>query len=93
MRDWITTPKSNGYESLHTTVIGPHGPVYEVQIRSQRMDDISENGYASHWKYKECLNIHSIYDHWTNSIRDMLKSNTMMPGILAHDFKSNLYGF
>ena len=92
LRDWITTPKSNGYESLHTTVIGPHGRYVEVQIRSQRMDDISENGYASHWKYKGVTNIHGIYDHWFDSIRDMLEIKHNDALEFLHDFKSNLYG-
>ena len=53
LRDWISTPKSNGYESLHTTVMGPDGHWVEVQIRSERMDQIAERGYAAHWLYKE----------------------------------------
>ena len=52
LKDWISTPKSNGYESLHTTVMGPQGRFVEVQIRSERMDDLAERGYAAHWKYK-----------------------------------------
>ena len=53
LRDWISSPKSNGYESLHTTLMGPDGHWVEVQIRSERMDSIAEKGYAAHWKYKE----------------------------------------
>ena len=53
LRDWISTPKENGYESLHTTVMGDDGKWVEVQIRSKRMDDIAEKGYAAHWRYKQ----------------------------------------
>jgi guanosine-3',5'-bis(diphosphate) 3'-pyrophosphohydrolase len=53
LRDWISTPKSNGYESLHITVMGPMGRFVEVQIRTNRMDELAERGYAAHWKYKE----------------------------------------
>jgi len=92
LRDWITTPKSNGYESLHTTVIGPGGRYVEIQIRSERMDDIAEKGYASHWKYKGIANIHGIYDHWFDSIKDMLETPHNDAIEFLSDFKSNLYG-
>jgi GTP pyrophosphokinase len=62
LKDWITTPKSNGYESLHTTVIGPKGRFVEVQIRSERMDEISERGFAAHWKYKGISKQVNVYD-------------------------------
>ncbi|MBK6570946.1 MAG: bifunctional (p)ppGpp synthetase/guanosine-3',5'-bis(diphosphate) 3'-pyrophosphohydrolase [Saprospiraceae bacterium] len=92
LRDWITTPKSNGYESLHTTVIGPGGKYVEIQIRSARMDDIAEKGYASHWKYKGVADIHGIYDHWFNTIKDMLETPHNDAMEFLHDFKANLYG-
>ncbi|NOT37259.1 MAG: bifunctional (p)ppGpp synthetase/guanosine-3',5'-bis(diphosphate) 3'-pyrophosphohydrolase [Saprospiraceae bacterium] len=92
LRDWITTPKSNGYESLHTTVISKAGKYVEVQIRSERMDDIAEKGYASHWKYKGVSNIHGIYDHWFNSIKDVLETPHNDAIEFLNDFKANLYG-
>ncbi|MEO6189723.1 MAG: RelA/SpoT family protein [Saprospiraceae bacterium] len=92
LRDWITTPKSNGYESLHTTVISRAGKYVEVQIRSERMDDIAEKGYASHWKYKGITNIHGIYDHWFNSIKEVLETPHNDAIEFLNDFKANLYG-
>ncbi|MEP7196831.1 MAG: RelA/SpoT family protein [Saprospiraceae bacterium] len=92
LRDWITTPKSNGYESLHTTVISKAGKYVEVQIRSERMDDIAEKGYASHWKYKGISNIHGIYDRWFNSIKEVLETPHNDAIEFLNDFKANLYG-
>ncbi|MCC6815730.1 MAG: bifunctional (p)ppGpp synthetase/guanosine-3',5'-bis(diphosphate) 3'-pyrophosphohydrolase [Saprospiraceae bacterium] len=92
LRDWITTPRANGYESLHTTVISKAGKYVEVQIRSERMDDIAEKGYASHWKYKGVSNIHGIYDHWFNSIKDVLETPHNDAIEFLNDFKANLYG-
>jgi len=74
MRDWISTPKSNGYESLHITLMGPWGKFVEVQIRTNRMDEIAERGYAAHWKYKENVKDISNYDNWLNNIREMLEN-------------------
>ena len=90
LRDWISTPKSNGYQALHTTVMSQFGRWVEVQIRSTRMDDIAEKGYAAHWKYKEDLHIeNSNMDNWLNRIRDMLESSN--PN--AIDFMDNFLGF
>lgn len=92
LKDWITTPKSNGYESLHTTVIGPGGRYVEVQIRSRRMDEIAEKGFAAHWKYKEINSLQSVYDHWFDSIRDVLETPHNDAIEFLNDFKANLYG-
>lgn len=72
MRDWISVPKSNGYESLHATVIGPEGKWVEVQIRTRRMDDIAEMGIAAHWKYKGIKQQHGI-DDWLSDLRNLLE--------------------
>jgi GTP pyrophosphokinase len=72
LRDWISIPKSNGYEALHTTVIGPEGKWVEVQIRSKRMDEIAEKGYAAHWKYKG-IEGDKAFDEWMSKIRDILE--------------------
>lgn len=72
MRDWISVPKSNGYESLHATVIGPEGKWVEVQIRTQRMDDVAELGIAAHWKYKGIKQGHGI-DDWLSDLRTLLE--------------------
>ena len=74
LRDWISTSKSNGYESLHTTVMGPDGKWVEVQIRTRRMDDIAEKGYAAHWKYKNRNSKESSLDNWINQIRELLEN-------------------
>lgn len=92
LKDWITTPKSNGYESLHTTVIGPGGRYVEVQIRSKRMDEIAEKGFAAHWKYKEVNGLQSVYDHWFDSVRDVLETPHNDAIEFLNDFKANLYG-
>jgi GTP diphosphokinase / guanosine-3',5'-bis(diphosphate) 3'-diphosphatase len=74
LRDWISNPKANGYEALHTTVMSHTGKWVEIQIRSKRMDEIAEKGYAAHWKYKESLNINSRLDNWLDRIREMIES-------------------
>jgi GTP pyrophosphokinase len=90
LRDWISTPKSNGYQALHTTVMSHFGLWVEVQIRSTRMDEIAEQGYAAHWKYKEGLPMeNSNMDNWLNRIRDMLETSD--PN--AIDFLENFLGF
>ncbi len=75
LRDWISAPKANGYESLHTTVMGPEGHWVEVQIRTRRMDEVAERGYAAHWKYKEDSSGQSSLDDWINRIREVLETN------------------
>ncbi|MBC8306285.1 MAG: bifunctional (p)ppGpp synthetase/guanosine-3',5'-bis(diphosphate) 3'-pyrophosphohydrolase, partial [Pelagibacterales bacterium] len=72
LRDWVSTPKANGYESLHTTVMGDDGKWVEVQIRSQRMDEIAEKGYAAHWKYKHGGSKENSLDTWIEKIRELL---------------------
>lgn len=72
LRDWISVPKSNGYESLHTTVIGPGGTWVEVQIRTRRMDEIAEKGFAAHWKYKGVRDDNSL-DQWLGKVRELLE--------------------
>ncbi len=91
LKDWVTTPKSNGYESLHTTVIGPNGRYVEVQIRSERMDDIAERGFAAHWKYKGVKNKHNVYDRWLDNIRALLDTQHSDALEFLNDFKSNLF--
>jgi len=91
LKDWITTPKSNGYESLHTTVIGPNGRYVEVQIRSERMDDIAERGFAAHWKYKGVKNNNNVYDKWLDNVRALLDTQHSDALEFINDFKSNLF--
>lgn len=91
LKDWITTPKSNGYESLHTTVIGPKGKYVEVQIRSERMDEIAERGFAAHWKYKEIKSQQDLYDAWLDNIRDLMEDVDKDALEFVTDFKSNLF--
>ncbi len=90
LRDWISTPKANGYESLHTTVMGPNGRWVEVQIRSIRMDEIAEKGYAAHWKYKESA-AESALDEWIHKIREMLENPDSDALDFINDFKLNLF--
>ncbi len=93
LRDWISTPKVNGYESLHTTVMGPKGRWVEVQIRTERMDEIAEKGYASHWKYKENDNngTENGLDDWLGKIRDLLKNPESNALDFIDNFKLNLF--
>ena len=91
-RDWINTPKSNGYEALHVTVMGPGGNWIEVQIRSQRMNDIAEKGLAAHWKYKTGEQEESDLDKWFKSIKEMLDTSDFTNAVEFMDtFKLNLY--
>ncbi|MES2679377.1 MAG: bifunctional (p)ppGpp synthetase/guanosine-3',5'-bis(diphosphate) 3'-pyrophosphohydrolase [Bacteroidota bacterium] len=92
LRDWISTPKSNGYESLHTTVMGPQGKWVEVQIRTVRMDDLAENGYAAHWKYKDSASDkESKLENWLLRIREMLENPDPNALEFLDDFKLNLF--
>ncbi|WP_236977027.1 RelA/SpoT family protein [Membranihabitans maritimus] len=90
LKDFVTTPKSNGYESLHTTVIGPKGRYVEVQIRTERMDEIAERGFAAHWKYKGVSN-HDHFGPWLDSIREILEDNEKDALEFVNDFKNNLF--
>ncbi len=90
LRDWISTPKANGYESLHTTVMGPEGKWVEVQIRTERMDELAEKGYAAHWKYKDSANETQL-DDWIRKIREILESPEENALEFLDDFKLNLF--
>jgi GTP pyrophosphokinase len=91
LRDWVSTPKSNGYESLHTTVMGPMGKWVEVQIRTRRMDDIAEKGYAAHWKYKESTAEANNLDLWLMKIREVIENPQENALDFLDDFKLSLY--
>ena len=91
IRDWITIPKANGYEALHVTVMGPQGKWVEVQIRSERMDDIAERGFASHYKYKGVQDSESELDKWLKKIREMLRDPESDALEFLDEFKMNLY--
>ena len=90
LRDWITYPKSNGYESLHTTVLGPGQRWVEVQIRTRRMDDVAENGLAAHWRYKGGKGGDEI-DKWLRNIREVLENPQLNAVDFIDDFKVNIY--
>ena len=91
LRDWISSPKGNGYESLHTTVMGHKGQWVEIQIRSKRMNEIAEKGFAAHWKYKEGSSNESGLDQWIQKVRDMLNSQDSNALDFLDDFKMNLF--
>jgi GTP diphosphokinase / guanosine-3',5'-bis(diphosphate) 3'-diphosphatase len=91
LRDWISTPKANGYESLHTTVMSKQGKWVEVQIRTRRMDEVAEKGYAAHWKYKESKMGESGLDKWLLRIREILKTAEKDALDFIEDFKLNLF--
>lgn len=93
LRDWINTPKANGYEALHSTVMSPDGVWVEVQIRTQRMDDIAERGVAAHWKYKQetISQNEDELDKWLKKIRDALNSPTENAVDFLDNFKLSLY--
>jgi GTP pyrophosphokinase len=87
LRDWLSNPKNNGYEALHTTVMGPQGKWVEVQIRTKRMNDIAEKGLAAHWKYKEGTNDENRFDKWFNQIREVLAAQDTNSIDFLQDFK------
>jgi GTP diphosphokinase / guanosine-3',5'-bis(diphosphate) 3'-diphosphatase len=92
LRDWVSIPKANGYESLHTTVMGPGGKWVEVQIRSKRMDEIAEKGYAAHWKYKDGTQVNDNgLEQWLARVRDMLENTDGSAVEFLDDFKLNLF--
>ena len=91
LRDWISSPKSNGYESLHSPVMGPDGHWVEVQIRTKRMDDIAENGFAAHWKYKEDSSGSNQLDSWLRRIREFLDNPDNDSEDFIDNFKMNLF--
>src|SRR6516225_9785171 len=89
LRDWLSNPKSNGYEALHTTVMGPQGKWVEVQIRSRRMNEIAEKGLAAHWKYKEGASDESRFDKWFQQIREVLNTQDNDSIDFLQDFKTS----
>ena len=91
LRDWISNPKTNGYEALHITVVGPNKRWIEVQIRSERMHEIAERGYAAHFKYKQGNKQESGLEQWLNKLKDVLENNDSNAVDFVEDFKLNLY--
>jgi len=91
IRDWVSTPKANGYEALHITVMGADGKWVEVQIRTRRMDDIAEKGFAAHWKYKGIVSSESELDKWLRKIKESLQNPDANAVEFIDDFKMNLF--
>lgn len=92
LRDWISIPKANGYESLHTTVMSDTGRWVEVQVRTRRMDEIAEKGYAAHWKYKDGkVTDETGLEMWISKVREILEQNDGNAIEFVDDFRSNLY--
>ncbi len=89
LRDWLSNPKSNGYEALHTTVMGPQGRWVEVQIRTKRMNEIAEKGLAAHWKYKEGTTTEDRFDKWFSQIREVMSSQGTDSIDFLQDFKTS----
>jgi GTP pyrophosphokinase len=90
LRDWLSNPKANGYESLHTTVMGPEGKWVEVQIRTRRMDEVAEKGVAAHWKYKGVQG-EATMDEWLKNLREVLENPQLSGNEYLDEFKLNLY--
>ena len=91
LRDWLSVPKSNGYESLHITVMGPEGRWVEIQIRTERMDEIAEHGLAAHWRYKGVKDSGARMEDWLKDIRAALEAHTASDEHLVDQFKVDLY--
>lgn len=91
LRDWLSVPKSNGYESLHTTVMGPEGKWVEIQIRTERMDEIAEKGLAAHWRYKGVKSGNERLEEWLKDIRQALEAQSTSSEQLVNQFKVDLY--
>lgn len=91
LRDWISSPKSTGYEALHITVMGPKGRWVEIQVRSERMDEIAEKGYAAHYKYKQGATEENSLDVWLNQLKEALENAETNAVDFVEDFKLNLY--
>lgn len=91
LRDWLSVPKSNGYESLHTTVMGPEGKWVEIQIRTERMDYIAEHGFAAHWRYKGVKDSGGKLEEWLNDLRTTLEADDTSDDNLISQFKVDLY--
>lgn len=91
LRDWITSPRSNGYEALHITVVGPGSKWVEVQIRSERMHEIAEKGYATHFMYKQGKQTESGLEGWLNRLQEVLENSDTSALDFVEDFKLNLY--
>ena len=91
LRDWISYPKQNGYESLHTTVMSPTGKWVEVQIRTERMDEVAEKGLAAHWKYKEKTDNDTRLDKWISDIKEIMENRSRNTTEFLDEFKNNLY--
>ncbi len=91
LKDWLSTSKSNGYASLHTTVMGPQGRFVEVQIRTERMDDVAERGFAAHWRYKGIKQQENTFENWLTKAREMLENPDNDAIDFLNDFKSSLF--
>jgi len=91
LHDWISTPKANGYEAIHTTVMGKNGNWVDLHIRSKRMDDIAQKGYAAYWKYKNKESVDAGLDEWLNKTKELLTESDEEAIAFINDFKKNLF--